>query len=112
MSRNFQVFEPWQFLAEVTQHIPDKGQHKVLYFGFYSNKQRGLRNKKKDRDVEKNSPVGSDNEGDDAAKEFAKKRCFIWAALIKSVYAVDPLECPNCGGKKRLSVLSKNASRL
>jgi hypothetical protein len=24
-SRNFQVFEPLEFLAEVTQHIPDKG---------------------------------------------------------------------------------------
>ena len=46
--RNFQVFEPLEFLAEVTQHIPEKGQHQIHYFGFYSNKQRGMRNKKKD----------------------------------------------------------------
>jgi len=30
--RNFQVFEPLEFLAEVTQHIPEKGQHQILYF--------------------------------------------------------------------------------
>ena len=35
-SRNFQIFEPLEFLAEVTQHIPDKGQHQVHYFGYYS----------------------------------------------------------------------------
>ena len=31
--RNFQMFEPLEFLAEVTQHIPEKGQHQILYFG-------------------------------------------------------------------------------
>lgn len=42
-SRNFQVFEPLEFLAEETQHVPEKGQHQVHYFGYYSNKSRGLR---------------------------------------------------------------------
>ena len=30
-SRNFQVFDPLDFLAEVTQHIPDPGAHLVRY---------------------------------------------------------------------------------
>ena len=30
MSRNFQVFDALEFLAEVTQHIPNKGQHLIL----------------------------------------------------------------------------------
>ena len=30
-SRNFQVFDPLDFLAEVTQHIPDFGEHLVRY---------------------------------------------------------------------------------
>lgn len=30
-SRNFQVFEPLDFLAEVTQHIPDAGEHLIRY---------------------------------------------------------------------------------
>lgn len=29
--RNFQVFSAVDFLAEVTQHIPDKGEHLVRY---------------------------------------------------------------------------------
>src|SRR5262245_17859667 len=40
---NFQVFDPMDFLAEVTQHIPDAGEHLIRYYGFYSNKSRGLR---------------------------------------------------------------------
>ncbi len=28
-SRNFQVFDPLDFLAEVTQHIPDPGNHLI-----------------------------------------------------------------------------------
>ena len=30
MSRNFQVFDALEFLAEVTQHIPNKWQHLIL----------------------------------------------------------------------------------
>lgn len=43
--RNFQVFSGLNFLAEVTQHIPDKGEHLLRYFGWYSHRQRGIRNK-------------------------------------------------------------------
>ena len=43
VNRNFQVFDPLDFLAEVTQHIPNKGEHTVRYYGFYSNKSRGMR---------------------------------------------------------------------
>ena len=41
--RNFQVFEPLDFLAELTQHIPNKGEHLIRYYGHYSNKARGMR---------------------------------------------------------------------
>ena len=40
-SRNFQVFAPLDFLAEVTQHIPDAGEHLIRYYGWYSNKSPG-----------------------------------------------------------------------
>jgi hypothetical protein len=36
-SRNFQVFDPLDFLVEVTQHIPDPGEHLIRYYGWYSN---------------------------------------------------------------------------
>ena len=43
--RNHEIFEPLDFLAEVTQHIPDKGEHQIRYYGHYSNKSRGMRQK-------------------------------------------------------------------
>ena len=41
--RNFEVFTPTDFLANITQHIPDKGPQMVRYYGWYSNKMRGVR---------------------------------------------------------------------
>lgn len=32
-SRNLQVFDPLDFLAEVTQHIPNAGEHLIPYYG-------------------------------------------------------------------------------
>ena len=40
------MFDPLDFLAEVTQHIPDKGEHQFRFYGFYSNKSRGVRQAK------------------------------------------------------------------
>ena len=40
--RNFQVFTALDFLAELTQHIPDKGEHLVRYYGWYSHRRRGM----------------------------------------------------------------------
>jgi hypothetical protein len=41
--RNYQGFTALDFLAEVTQHIPNKGEHLVRYYGWYSHGQRGIR---------------------------------------------------------------------
>jgi hypothetical protein len=96
-ARNFQVFDPLVFLAEVTQHIPDKGQHLIHYFGWYSNKERGMRKKKEPAA----NGAKRDSEGAvDAA--FMKKRRMSWAALIRKVYEVDPLRCPDCGGEMKI----------
>jgi len=43
INRNFEVFTPTDFLAAITQHIPDKGSQMVCYYGWYSNKMRGVR---------------------------------------------------------------------
>ncbi len=45
IKRDFQVLPPLDFIAESTQHIPPKGSHLVRYYGFYSNKARGMRKK-------------------------------------------------------------------
>ena len=33
----FQVYDPLDLLAAVTAHIPDKGEHLVCYYRWYSN---------------------------------------------------------------------------
>jgi DNA-directed RNA polymerase subunit RPC12/RpoP len=55
--------------------------------------------KKKDSEAVEHKPIDSICEIDETDSEYAKKRCMTWAALIKSVYEVDPLKCPNCGGR-------------
>ena len=40
---NDRIARALEFLASVTQHIPNKGEHQVRYYGWYSNKCRGMR---------------------------------------------------------------------
>jgi hypothetical protein len=35
-NRNFEIFDPLDFLAAVTSHIPNRGEHLVRYYGYYS----------------------------------------------------------------------------
>ncbi len=100
--RNFQVFDPLDFLAEVTEHIADAGEHLIGYYGFYSNKSRGLRTQGQAQAAPNSAPSPS-------AKQ-ARKR---WAALIKQVYEVDPLVCPKCGGTmKIISFIERDQSEV
>jgi len=95
-SRNFQVFDPLDFLAEVTQHVPDPGElpdpgeHLVRYYGWYSNKSRGQRAQRQ--------PPASAPARSPTAREARKG----WAALIKQVYEADPLCCPKCGSEMKI----------
>ncbi len=47
IARNFEVYDPLDFLAEVTRHIPNKGEHPIRYYGHDSNKKLGMQEKKK-----------------------------------------------------------------
>jgi hypothetical protein len=82
------------FLAEVTQHIPNKGEHQIRYYGWYSNKCRGMRLKASESLVPAPAPQTD--------TPLQRARRLSWAALIKKVYEVDPLKCPACGGTMRV----------
>ena len=94
--RNFQVFEPLDFLAEVTQHIPDSGDHLIRYYGWYSNKSRGQRAHRQ--------PVQAPTGGNaiPARPPSARDARKGWAALLKQVYESDPLCCPKCGSEMKI----------
>ena len=106
--RNFQVFSSLDFLAEVTQHIPEKGEHLVRYYGWYSHRQRGIRAKSRkadDPDTHREN-ISIDRSQLDAQKSAGDGpragSVSTWATLIKRVYEVDPLECPHCGGTMKI----------
>jgi hypothetical protein len=96
LSRNFGVYDPLDFLAEVTRHIPDKGEHQIRYYGWYSNKSRGMRQKTLPPGVS----LATRQEPDTPERQ---KWRMTWAALIEMVYEVDPL--------KHVLSLSKHAPR-
>ncbi len=108
--RNFQIVPPLEFLAEFTQHIPAKGAHLIRYYGWYSNKSRGMRRKAAaaagdcpDFCLSKNGTVPLDSTSGHAAAIPASARCSqTWAMLIKRVYEVDALACPHCGGQMKV----------
>lgn len=80
LGRNFGAMEPLEWLARLSDHIPDPGQHRTLFYGEYANRVRGQREPLES----KTSP----------ASEPPRKRCSpSWARLIAKVYQVDPLVC-------------------
>ncbi|MDP1563763.1 MAG: transposase [Pirellulaceae bacterium] len=94
--RNFQILEPLDFLAEFTQHIPPKGAHLIRYYGWYSNKSRGLRKKAA---VAASAEAPAEPAHEQAASQRSRQA---WAMLIKRIYEVDPLCCPKCGGQMQV----------
>ncbi len=97
--RNFQILSPLDFLAEFTQHIPPTGAHLIRYYGWYSNKGRGLRRKAAEAAAQQ--PAASSS-GDAAEVPVRSRASQTWAMLIKRVYEVDPLACPRCGGQMKV----------
>ena len=95
INSNFEVFTLTDFLAAITQHIPDKGAQMVRYYGWYSNKMRGVRQSRlppqwvvRRPGVSPPSPV--------------KLPCKRWRDLILRVWHVDPLRCPVCQNPMRV----------
>lgn len=43
LGRNFEAMDPLEWLARMSDHIPDPGQHRTLFYGEYANRVRGER---------------------------------------------------------------------
>jgi len=74
LKRNFEVFSACDWLAALTAHIPNAGEHLVRYYGWYSNVTRDKRRKAQGEDltaIEEFSEISAP----------AAKRA--WAHLIK-----------------------------
>ncbi len=104
--RNFQVFSPLQFIASITQHIPEPSFQLVRYYGWYSNRMRGDRKKQEEREKEKmegGSELVEDIQIIDIRNYRPKRKPqLMWRACIKKVWEVDPLTCPKCTGEMKI----------
>jgi len=89
------VYEPLNWLAALTSHIPNKWSQSVHFYGIYSNKSRGLRLKAQEKS-QADSPL---LETPPPSKKACRKK---WAELIKLVYEVDALLCPKCLHEMRI----------
>jgi len=87
------VFNALDWLARLVTHIPSRYEQTVRYYGYYSNKSRGMRKKACMDDA---IPAAIPNEM--SSKEFRQN----WARLIQKVYEVDPLLCPKCQGTMKI----------
>ncbi len=98
--RNFEVFSPFDFIAAITQHIPDKSFQLVRYYGWYSNKMRGQRGKRTAEDAQ--AVAGNAMEVIDVSEHKSRRiPSAKWRELIKKVWEADPLLCPRCSHEMR-----------
>jgi hypothetical protein len=90
-----ETVDPLEFLARLVTHIPDKHQVMTRYYGWYSNRTRGERER-----------LGS--EGGEPPPIAERERLTLsesrlrWAELLRRIYEVDPLRCPACSGEMRI----------
>jgi hypothetical protein len=121
------ILDPLEFLHRIVMQIPDRGQHLIRYYGAYSCRGRRAHARMvEEQEAEEadgeggvdetdgeegdptGAPEGKDGEETRAAGDGSDEGEFIlarrrsWARLIRRVFEVDPLECPDCGGEMKI----------
>ncbi len=94
LKRNFAMFPVLDWIAEITTHIPDKGEQLVRYYGAYSNVSRGRRKKAE----HKKDVIGKPEFVEVAPPPISKELKRRWSHFIQKVYETDPLICAKCQG--------------
>jgi len=102
--KNFQVFAACEFIAVITQHIPEKSFQLVRYYGWYSNRGQGDREKKEQATIAASLPeVPEELEILDVSNYRPRNiPSPQWRECIKKVWEIDPLECPKCGSEMKI----------
>ena len=95
-------FTPLQFLAELSQHIPDQWEQTVRYMGTLSARTRGAKPLRTPV-----NPVTGLSEMEPPAKPSRS-----WAACMKRIFEIDPLCCSQCGGKLHIKAFITDSSEI
>ena len=121
-------FDPLDFLAELTQHIPPARVQLIRRYGLYSSRSKGHWTRMPY--VLQRAPPGWTSQNEQTAATAsnragspevpatetdapdARVRRHAWARLLARVYEVDPLVCPCCGARlqacRRQAVISSD----
>jgi hypothetical protein len=104
INRNFEVFTAPDFLAAITNHIPNKNCQMLRYYGWYSNKMRGQRAKEGPQELGHQVATAKPTRQiiripPPSAKRLPSKK---WRDLIQKVWHADPMRCPICQNTMRL----------
>lgn len=82
-----------EFLALLSTHVPKRYESLTRYYGWYSSRTKGERDKRAAVRDAAEAPL---------VKEPVIPPSRGWAACIKRIYEIDPLECPRCKAKMRI----------
>lgn len=95
-------FEPLDFLALLTSHMPSRGESVTRYYGHYSCRSRGERikveaaiNKAELLEIGAGEPFAE-------AEEPRKRPSLTWAQCFKLIYEIDPMQCPKCQASMKI----------
>ncbi|MBC8316600.1 MAG: transposase [Desulfobulbaceae bacterium] len=105
--KNFSISTADEFIADITQHIPDKSFQLVRYYGWYSNRMRGERRKLDGGDCseeQKSETIDISKLTMLDVKDYKPRRIPppLWRECIKKVWEVDPLICPHCQAEMKI----------
>lgn len=88
---NFVATDPLEFLARLSDHIPDRGLKLIRSYGFYAAASRAHR-----------KAAGSSLSAISMPEKEPSRCSSTWARLIHRIYGEDPLVCPKCGGRMKI----------
>jgi hypothetical protein len=94
------TFTPLQFLAELSQHIPDTWEQTSRFLGAYSARSRGAAQARQSC-----NPVSE-------IPEPKHKPSANWARLMKKVFELDPLLCPKCGSSMKIKAFISDSHEI
>ena len=89
------LFDPLEFLAELSSHLPNVWEQTTRYFGVYAARTRGAADKTVETKAASPLPPDQPDEQKTPVSKY-------WATWIKKIYDVDPLLCPRCQSQMKI----------
>ena len=91
-----------KWIEMICRHIPDRFEHLVRYFGWYSTRFRG--------ELARAAASAVAVQAAEDGQVVAARARSAWARLIHKVYEVDPLVCAKCGAPMLVIALADDAT--